>query len=155
MTPDEFRESVLPAIEKAWQDQCLCDSPVFRKLVSFNFDDYGVGPTGLADAEILIDEIIRKKFEKTGDVTEEISSISQRFRCPRCGSACTEFWREFNINMSFSHVLFDKQPKRSDDAYYLVGFFGFARHDFANVSDFHRSPSTDDFLQRLITANRS
>ena len=151
MTPDEFRESVLPTIKNAWQQKCLCDNMVFRKLVSFDFDDYGIGPTGLVDGEILIDEIIRKNFEKTGDVAEEIGAIYQRFRCPQCGSECIELWREFNINMSISHVLFDNQPKRSDDAYYLVGFFGFSRDDFANISDFKRSPTSHIFLQQLIS----
>ncbi len=64
MTPDEFRQAVLPQVVAAWDDHCFCTCPGFQKLVSFNFRDYGIGPTGLADSEILIDELIRQRFTR-------------------------------------------------------------------------------------------
>ena len=150
MTPDGFRESVLPTLKDAWQQNCFCANPAFRKLLSFNFDDYGIGPTGLADSEISIDEIIRQQFEKRESKDLGGGQVKQSFRCPQCDTTCTEHFREFSINMYQSYVLFENQPPPSPHALFLVGWFGFKSDEFEKIHDFEMASSTDLFLQQLI-----
>lgn len=150
MTPDNFRESVLPALKDAWQQNCFCSNRAFQKLVSFNFDDYGIGPTGLADSEILIDEIIRQNFDKLESANAGGGRVKQSYRCPQCDTTCSEHYREFSINMYQSYVLFNDQPSPSPRALFLVGWFGFKSDEFDKIHDFEKAPSIEQFLQQLI-----
>ena len=74
MTPDEFHHSILPTILTAWERGCFCHSPGFLKLVSFNFEDYGIGPMAVVDSEILIAEIIGRRFVREGQLTYGVSA---------------------------------------------------------------------------------
>ena len=114
MTPDEFRDRVLPRIVTAWDAHCLCQSPGFRKLLSFNFRDYGRRTIGLADAEILIQEIIRRTFIRQGEPTSDQGELAQVYLCPQCGGSCTELYAEFSVSMYHSCVTFDSgEPQRA------------------------------------------
>lgn len=62
MTPDEFQKRILPPIFSAWEERCFCRNHSFLKLVSFDFEDYGIGPLALMDSEIVIQAIIGRRF---------------------------------------------------------------------------------------------
>jgi hypothetical protein len=150
MTPDEFRQRVLPQVVAAWDAGCFCRSGGFRKLVSFNFRDYGTGPLGLADAEILIGAIVREKFARRREPTSEQGQVTHYHRCPQCGASCTELYEDFNIHMYCSYVTFEDQgPPAAGVGHYLVGFYGFGLDDFAKVTDFRRTESIEEFVGQL------
>ena len=148
MTPDEFRSEVLPQILTAWERGCFCPAPGFRKLVSFDFRDYAIGPVGLADSEILIDSIIRQQFTTLSQLDDsEVSEISTTYQCPNCGATCTEIYAEFSISMYRSTVRFDGGSPAADEGLYLVGFYGFNREEFARIDDFRRTESVEEFVR--------
>lgn len=151
MTPDEFRESLLPNIVAAWDDRCFCANPGFQKLLSFDFRDYSIGPTGLADSEILIDEIIRQRFTQRHKPDSDQGEITQAYECPQCGATCTELYAEFSISMYQSTVTFDLNPVLAAEGLYLVGFYGFKGSEFAKINDFRPASSTEDFIRQLKT----
>lgn len=151
MTPDEFRQRVLPTVVAAWELACFCRSPGFLKLLSFNFEDYGVGPVGLADSEILIHEIVRGQFTREGEPTSDgMGTTQQAYRCPKCGACGTETYAEYSISMYRSFVLFDNAPKMSSTGLYLVGFYGFEQAEFSKIHDFHQARDEDEFVTTLI-----
>ena len=59
MTPEAFHKSVLPIDYGALSEHCLCSHSGFRKLLSFNFADYGTSPMALFDSETVIDCFLR------------------------------------------------------------------------------------------------
>lgn len=148
MTPDEFREAVLPRIMADWEAECLCASPGFQKLLSFDFRDYGIGPVGLADTEILIDAIVRQRFLRQDKSESSSGEVQQVCICPQCQATCTERYAEFSISMYQSVVTYE-QPKLALTGLYLVGFYGFKRDEFDKVDDFQRASTTEEFLRRL------
>lgn len=149
MTPEEFRNEVLPRLISSCETRCLCSSPAFRKLIRFDFRDYGIGPVGLADAEILIDELIRQKMTPTSPSQTHAGVDSQTYTCPRCGAACTVDWEDFSINMARSVARFDGAPTRAPAALYLVGFYGFDADEFAMVTDFEQAMQVEEFLDQF------
>ena len=149
MTPHEFRASVLPQIVTAWGRQCFCSNPRFQKLLSFNFRHYGIGPSALADAEILIDTIIRKRFTPQHEAISHQGEITQAYKCPQCEATCTEVFAEFSINMYQSTVTYDLNPVLASHGLYLVGFYGFDKEDFKKISDFQLASTIDDFTGQL------
>jgi len=152
MTPDEFRSHALPQILTAWQEGCFCASPGFRKLLSFDFQNYEIGPVGLADSEILIDSIIRKEFKSLSESgTFETTTI---YECPNCGTTCTECYADYSINMYRSTVTFDGDPAPAGEGLYLVGFYGFNREEFARIIDFRRTESVEEFV-RFVTGREA
>ena len=149
MTPDEFRETVLPPLMAAWEQQCFCANPGFRKLLSFDFRQYEIGPVGLADAELLINAIIWERFTRQGEPDSAAGEATQSYTCPQCGAVCTEVYSEFSINMHQSTVTFHDAPAPECEGLYLVGYFGFRRDDFAKVNDFRQAASVEEFTQAL------
>ena len=150
MTPDEFQKRIVPTIIAAWERGCFCRSPGFRKLVSFNFEDYGIGPVALADSEILIQEIIRGRFTRDGEANSDgMGTSSQVYRCPKCGARCTETYAEYSVSMFRSFVIFETVPEKAASGIYLVGFRGFKQADFAKIRDFRLTSDEDEFLASL------
>ncbi len=152
MTPDEFRESVLPQVISSWEKQCFCANPGFQKLLSFNFDDYGIGPVGLVDSEILIDAIIRQRFKRHDELESGSNAMAQSYTCPQCGATCTELYSEFSISMYQSTVTFHDEAALATNGLYLVGFFGFKQSEFDEIGDFLRTSSIDEFINQLRAA---
>lgn len=150
VTPDEFRETVLPQIVSAWERQCLCASAGFLKLVSFDFGDYDTRPVGLADTEIVIGSIIRERFTRQGEMSHQAGDRLQRYVCPQCQAACAEHYAEYNIWMYRTCVRYDASPALAPCGYYLVGHYGFERADFEKVRDFQKAASTEQFLASLL-----
>lgn len=149
MTPDEFREIVLPQIVTAWNDNCFCANPIFQKLLSFNFRDYGIGPAALADSEILIDALIRQRFTQQHEPKSHQGEITQVYKCSQCQATCTELYAEFSISMYQSMVTYDQNPTLAPSGLYLVGFYGFKQNEFGKISDFQQASTPDDFIRQL------
>lgn len=152
MTPDEFRETVIPQIVTAWDDQCFCANPGFQKLLAFNFRDYDIGPTALADSEIIIDVIIRQRFTRQHEPKSHQGEITQVYMCPQCEATCTELYAEFSISMYQSTVTYDHNPTLADKGLFLVGYYGFNQHEFGKINDYQESSAVDDFLRELKAA---
>lgn len=149
MIPEEFRKTVLPRVVAAWDDRCFCASPGFQKLLSFDFRDYGVVPTGLADSEILIDAIIRERFTRRGEPQSHQGESRQAYVCPQCQATCTELYAEFSISMYQSTVIFHNDPKAAAEGLYLVGFYGFKEDAFGKITDYRRASTVEAFMQEL------
>lgn len=149
MTPDEYRTSVLPQIISAWEQHCFCANPFFQKLLSFNFDDYGIGPIGLADTEILVSDLVMQRFDKDEQADEVNRDMSLGYRCPQCHAKCIEVYREFSISMNVCYALFDEPRVLADKASYLIGFFGFDLEDIGRIKDFQRTESVEGYLESL------
>ncbi len=147
MTPYEYNEQVLPSILEEWEKKCFCSSPGFQKIVSFNFRDYGIGPAGCADTEILIHTIIREKFTKEGDVAGEYET-RQKYRCPQCGALCTEEYADFNINMYRSFAFYEISNK-GDEGLYMTGFYGFDMSEVSQIHDFSQTEDIEEYLEYL------
>ncbi len=149
MTPDEFRESVLPQIVADWDGRCFCANPGFQKLLSFSFRNYDISPSALADSEILIDAIIRQRFTQQREPRSRQGEVTQGYKCPQCGATCTELYAEFSISMYQSTVIFDLDPVLAHKGLYLVGFYGFDRNKFGKIDDFQPAATTEDFTRQL------
>jgi len=150
MTPDAFYETVLPRIANAWDERCFCANPAFRKLLSFNFRDYNIGPVALMDSEILIDAIIRKRFTQNGEPKSYQGEITQVGTCPQCNTTCTELYAEFSISMYQSSVRFADSQILAEKCLYTLGFRGFEHSEFQKIHDFQKASTPDDFVHQLI-----
>jgi hypothetical protein len=147
MTPDEFADDVMPVILSAWQGNCLCAHAGFRKLISFNFDDYGAAPMALVDSEIVGYHIVHGNFTRVGEVRRtKDGDILQRYACPQCQANCEEEYNEFSISMYRSFYRFVDMPKIADCGLYLVGMRAFSQDDFLKVHDYREATSVDEFL---------
>jgi hypothetical protein len=156
MTPDEFQKHILPTILSAWDKACFCRSSGFLKLVSFNFEDYEIGPIALADSEILIQQIVRDHFTRDGEPTSDGQGTTfQAYRCPQCGARCRETYAEYSISMYRSFVLFDDVSAKAPLGIYLVGFYGFNQGDFARVHDFRLASREEEFLAAMTNEKSS
>ena len=144
LTPDQFRNDIVAAVKK----DCRCATPGFQKIISFNFEDYGIAPTLLWDSEILIHEIIRSDFEALDEGIQRQGDSKRRYRCGVCGRTCTETYTEFSINMYRSFVLFD-EDLRASTAEFVLGFRGFDVNDFDRITDFSRADNLDSYLSQL------
>ncbi|MCA9254324.1 MAG: hypothetical protein KDA33_01745 [Phycisphaerales bacterium] len=150
MTPEEFRQRTFRTLVRAWNQQCFCDSPGFQKLMSFDFHKYGTNPVGLADTEILIDEIIRERFEKQGaDTGPDPAGAWPTYRCPQCGATCDLGWQDYSISMNCSTVKFHGRRKRARVGLYVIGFYGFKRSSFEPIKDFRRASSAKAYLKHV------
>ena len=151
MTPEEFRQNVLPGIVTAWDKQCFCAAPGFQKLLSFDFRNYGIAPTGLADTEILINALIRQRFTPQDEPEKGTGERAQDYLCPQCQARCTEVYSEFSIHMYQTTVTYQAIPALAPVGHYLVGFYGLKQADFLKVTDFERTSSVEAFLAQLQT----
>ena len=148
LTPDQFNSDVVAAVKQ----ECRCGVPGFQKIVSFNFEDYGIAPTLLWDSEILIQEVIRNGFEAIDEGIQRQGDSRRRYRCRICGRICTETYTEFSINMYRSFVLFE-DDLRAAEAKYVLGLRGFEEKDFDKITDFQRSEDFGSYLASLTKPN--
>jgi hypothetical protein len=142
MTPDDLRHALDQALPKLPDNVCLCSNLDFRKTLSFDFADYDIAPTGLADTEILIDLVLRQS-RRYGIEGGECGSV---FTCLHCGCVMSETWEDYSISMSRSTVSWD--GKSQHRGCYAVGFFGLVAADFAQIHDFDQI-ALGEFLQRI------
>jgi hypothetical protein len=139
----------------AWESGCFCRSPGFLKLLSFNFEDYKIGPVGLADSEILIHEIIRGRFTRDGEPSSDgMGTTQQSYLCPNCGARCRETYAEYSISMYRSFVLFENAPEMAATGVHLVGFYGFQQSDFAKIHDFRPAADDAEFITAITGSPR-
>ncbi|HPF41454.1 MAG TPA: hypothetical protein P5081_22125 [Phycisphaerae bacterium] len=150
MTPEEFRQRTFRTLANAWKQGCFCDSPGFQKLMSFDFQKYGTNPVGLADTEILIDEIIRNRFKKEGgDKAPDPAAGWPTYTCPQCGATCDVGWQDYSISMNCSTVKFHGRRKRAKVGLYVIGFYGFSKKSFEKIRDFKRASSAKAYLKHV------
>lgn len=156
MTPDEFVNDVMPKVLSAWRSRCLCANAGFRKLLSFNFADYGAGPMALADSEIVGHHIIRENFRRVGDVgRSQDGDVLQRYSCPQCNNMCEEEYGEYSISMYRSFFRFLDTPEMAECGRFLVGMRAFSHEDFLKVHDFREANSIAEFLAYIGVAEQS
>lgn len=147
MTSEEFVNDVIPRLHSAWRSRCLCDCAGFRKLLSFNFEDYDAGPMALLDSELVGEQIVRAIFRPAGDVVRmPDGEMRQRYLCPKCNTMCEEEVDEFSISMRRSYYRFPDSPDLADVGLYLVGIRAFSVDDFQRVHDFRPAGSIEEFL---------
>jgi len=144
ITPDQFREQIVMPVKS----KCRCSVPGFQKLISFNFEDYGISPTLLWDSEILIHEVIRNGFEPIDEGIHSQGEFSRRYRCPVCERVCVERSAEFSINMYRSYVLFH-DDLRSQSATFVLGWRGFDSTDFQRIHDFTKTEDVKSYFQSI------
>lgn len=149
MTPDDFRHTVLPDVLQAWNAECFCRNPGFLKLLSFNCEDYDIGPVALADSEILIDEIIRRRFHRVGEPSSHRGFTTQDYSCPKCQRTCKETYAECSINMYCSYVSYKRSAPVCAEGIYLVGFYGFSGADFGKIHDFRPATTKAQFISSI------
>jgi hypothetical protein len=147
-TREQFAQEIVGEMKKA----CRCASPAFQKIISFNFEDYGIAPTLLWDSEILIQEIIHSEFDAIDEWGRRQGDSVRRYRCRICARICTETYTDFSINMYRSFVIFD-DDLRSSEAKYVLGFRGFEEKGFERITDFSKSEDIDGYLASLIHDN--
>jgi hypothetical protein len=148
LTPDQFKSAVVAVVKQ----RCRCAVPGFQKIVSFNFEDYGIAPTLLWDSEILIQEVIRNGFEALNEGIQRHGDSKRRYQCRICGRVCTATYTEYSINMYRSFVLFE-EDLRASEGEYVLGLRGFEEKDFDKITDFKRSENFDSYLASLTNPN--
>ena len=149
--PQEFVARVVPELVRRYDAHCFCRNPNFLKLVSFNFQDYAIGPVQLYDTEIMIEQVARKRFEsvKKWDGGEQID------RCRQCGTQFRTHWDQYSINMDRTVMLAVEKPPIAATGLYVTGFRYFAKdeHELAKITDFAVAESVDAFVEAITAAN--
>lgn len=140
----EFISDVLPHLK----NECRCGNPAFQKLISFNFEDYGIKPCSLLDSEFLIQEIVRNTFEPLEEGNHWQGESKRQFRCRICHRVCTETYSEYSISMYRSFVLFD-DDLRSERGTFVLGYRAFDDGEFDKVSDFSIASDLSSYLASL------
>jgi hypothetical protein len=154
MTPEKFRSLLLPHIFAAWEEHCFCSNPAFQKLLSFNFDDYGIGPATLLDAEILIEELVRKRFYQRGQATERGSDWIQTCACPKCGATCKVFYAEYSIHVQRSVVIYESQSQPAARGLYVLGFFGHVTlPELKLIRDFRAASTIEEIMNQFAPSD--
>jgi hypothetical protein len=147
MTPNDFVARVVSAAQKVWSADCFCHHGGFRKLLSFNFEDYGTGPMALIDSEIIGHHIVRKYFTCVGDVRRSSNGdIFQEYACPKCGAVCEEEYAEYSISMYRSYFRFLDGESPAPLGLFLVGVRAISQSDYLKVHDFRVAKSAEEFL---------
>ena len=145
--PQEFNARVVPELLRRYDAHCFCKNANFIKLVSFNFQDYGIGPVQLYDTELVIDQVARKRFEsvKKWDGGEQID------RCKQCGTQFRTHWDQYSINMDRSVMLPVEKLPMAETGLYVTGFRYFAKdeHELAKITDFEVAKSVEAFAEAI------
>lgn len=130
ITQEQYLELIAPFASK-----CLCASPKFQKLVSFNFEDYTTSPISLWDSEVLIQKNIRERFTALDDWSNDVGESYRNYECPTCKRKCKEAYAEYSINMYRSYVTFEENL-RSKSVSFLTGFRSFTGTKYDGIKDF-------------------
>jgi hypothetical protein len=150
VTPKEFRAVLLPHILAAWEGHCFCANPAYQKLLSFNFHHYGIGPTALLDAEILIEELVRKKFNLRGQPMKYEFDTIQTYACPRCGATCDVWDAEYSAYVSRSRVIYETRFLPAPIGLCVLGFFGHATPlELKRIKDFRFASTVEEFMNQF------
>lgn len=140
---EDFRQHILPKVLERWAQHCFCSNAGFVRMVSLD-----LGPTALADAQILIDELIRERFVQDGPLEYRNSESIQQYRCPQCGSRCRVHWEQFSIHMDRSYIEWLSLPEPvGAKSFYLLGFYGYSLP--RRIDGFQKVDSPDEFIEEL------
>jgi hypothetical protein len=143
ITQEQYLELIEPLTK-----QCLCASPNFQKLVSFNFQDYSIAPTSLSDSEIFIQKNIRERFTAQSDWSNNVGEVYREYVCPICKRKCKESYAEYSINMYRSYVTFEENLK-SESVSFLTGFRSFTGTKFDGIKDFEITTDRAYYLDQF------
>lgn len=149
LSSDQFREQVLPTLVERWDRSCFCGRAGFRKVVSFDFRDYGIAPTALVDAEILIGELVRARWEAVDSPEMGEGPLVQTWRCPQCGTRFLDEYEEFGVGLFRSFVRPVEPLPAAPVGVYLVGFRGGGPAGREKIRDFKPAGSVDEYLRHL------
>jgi hypothetical protein len=149
MTPEDFSTQVMPQIVAAWERSCLCSSPGFVKLMSFDFRKYGRSPKALYDVEQIGYEIIERRFDTVSKWSRVPNSGAQECvrACPQCGTRCTVTSEQFNIRFDCTCFHFENDVVMAEVGLYLVGFTWLG--EATETPDFRRAGDVQQFIEAL------
>jgi hypothetical protein len=151
MHTDSFSTQVMPQIVAAWERSCLCRSPGFLKLMSFDFRNYGHSPRALYDVERIGYEIIERRFVAVSNWVDVGHGGAQKSvrSCPQCGTRCTRTWEQFNIHFDCTCFNFDGSAVLAEMGLYLVGFYWLGEP--CATPDFRQAASVEEFFAALAS----
>jgi hypothetical protein len=151
MTPEAFHTSILPCVYGALSERCLCAHPGFRKLLSFNFEDYSTSPMAMIDSEFIIDCFLRHGLcRQIGDFGRNANGDGvQNYECLQCGGSIAEYYEEYSISMYRSYCRFDETVAPNPRGLYLVGVRYFDLKEIEKIHDFTITESTSQFLDSI------
>lgn len=153
---DSYRQglvAVLPQlVTERWRQGCFCRSARFRKLVAFDFRDYGHTPAVLLDAEILISEVIEKQFVPLRSEPSRQASIHV-YRCPQCAACFQVESEQFSVWMWCTVARAIDRPAPAGPARYLLWIHSFESFRFTAVRDYLQTDDVDDYLDALQRAD--
>ena len=143
MTPNEYQSDVIPLIKDIIKNGCICKNSALRTIIAFDYRKYKISPVGLADAEILIQYLLRNN---SGTYSKNLNSKGNwDYTCLRCGCILHEQYEEYSINMSRS--LIENDGNVIQNAPYLIGWFGFNADEFNKINGFLKVDKTDNYIQ--------
>ena len=128
-----------------YRGKCICNNTGLRSLMSFSFIDYCIGPTALADSEILIQELLRSGNENY--VKTLVNDRGWDFKCKTCGSVLREHYDEYSINMYQSFIEYFE--KGEDVVPFIVGFYGFKIDECDKIKNFRSTSNVNTFLSYI------
>ena len=145
--PQEFAARVVPELLRRYDAHCFCRNPNFLKLVSFNFQNYGIAPVQLYDTELMIEQVARKRFEpvKPWNGGEQID------RCRQCRTEFATHWDQYSIAMDRTTMSPVGKLPQAKTGLYVTGFRYFAKeeHELAKITDFEVAESVDAFVDAI------
>jgi hypothetical protein len=142
VTPEDFRRDTLPLVVEAWQRHCFCRNAGFQRMTALD-----LGPNALADAQILIHDIIEQRFSSDGPWAGASGERARTFHCPQCNAKCVVVSEDFSINMHRSYVRWSTPHSVGAKSPYLIGFYGFSPPN--HLDGFQRVRSPTEFLSEL------
>jgi hypothetical protein len=148
LTPNEFSERIVPELLRRWENHCFCRSPKFIKLVSFNFKDYGNSPMSLIDAELMIGNIIFKRFEPVSGWVDSAGGSDRVDRCPQCAEIFQSRWDQYSISMDRTTA----RPRNPlpiapiGDYTVAIHYFRGGEESLRQIKDFRVADSVEDFI---------
>lgn len=145
-TSEKFIGEILPVILASWGAHCFCVSPGFRKLLSFNFEDYGTSVMQLVDAELVGYHVVKANFDPVGGMWKRNGDTIQLYRCKRCSARCEQIYADYSLVAYRSYYRFLDEAKPAAVGVYLIGMQGFSIEDYKKVHDFREAASVSEFL---------
>jgi hypothetical protein len=151
ITTDVFNERVVPEILRRWDAHCYCRNANFLKLLSFNFQDYTRVPIALIDTELVISNLIFKRFEPVSGWKDSEGGADRVDRCPQCARLFRTRYDQYSINMD-RHTTHPDQPlPAAAIGRYVAGFLYLSGHEaeLQRLTDFQLAQSVEEFVDSI------
>ena len=148
MSPEDFKRQVIFRVATQWERGCLCHHPGFRKLLSFNFQDYGMSPMQCIDTEILAQHVTTQYFR----VVQERKLHSDHITglvCLNCKAHSEATYSEYSISMYRTCIRYIGLPPSANHGLFIIGIHGFSQTAIESVHDFKPASNLAEFLQSI------